>query len=118
VYFLALAADYEGILANDGVVADQTIAALKEFKESGRRLILVTGRELPDLKKVFPELGTFEVRHHALPVTAGDRQCSAAKDVTKFAAPARRKIAPPLQRPLWRQLLCGLETRALALQRD
>ena len=31
---------------------------------------------------------------------------------------ARRKIAPPPQRPLWRQSLCGLETRALALQRD
>src|SRR5262249_34037154 len=30
----------------------------------------------------------------------------------------RRKIAPPPQRPLWRRLLCGLATRALALQRD
>jgi hypothetical protein len=39
-------------------------------------------------------------------------------DVIKFVAPGRRKIAPPPQRPLWRQSLCGLETRALALQRD
>jgi HAD superfamily hydrolase (TIGR01484 family) len=60
VYFLALAADYDGTIAHDGVVDGQTIGALKEFKESGRRLILVTGRELPDLKRVFPELGVFD----------------------------------------------------------
>jgi len=60
VYFLALAADYDGTIAHDGVVDDQTIDALKEFKASGRRLILVTGRELRDLKRVFPELGIFD----------------------------------------------------------
>jgi hydroxymethylpyrimidine pyrophosphatase-like HAD family hydrolase len=60
VYFLALAADYDGTIAHDGVVDDQTIGALKQFKESGRRLILVTGRELPDLKKVFPALVIFD----------------------------------------------------------
>src|SRR6516162_4352877 len=32
-----------------------------------------------------------------------------------FVAPGRRKIAPPPQRPLWRQSLCELETRALVL---
>ena len=30
--------------------------ALRRLKESGRRLVLVTGRELPDLQRVFPEL--------------------------------------------------------------
>jgi hypothetical protein len=60
VYFLALAADYDDTIAHDGVVDDQTIDALKEFKASGRRLILVTGRELRDLKRVFPELGIFD----------------------------------------------------------
>jgi hydroxymethylpyrimidine pyrophosphatase-like HAD family hydrolase len=44
VYFLALAADYDGTIAYDGLVDDQTIEALKEFKESSWRLILVTGR--------------------------------------------------------------------------
>jgi hypothetical protein len=39
-------------------------------------------------------------------------------DVIKFVAPGRRKIAPSPQRPLWRQSLRELETRALALQRD
>src|SRR5262249_9332884 len=39
-------------------------------------------------------------------------------DVIKFVVPGPRKTAPPPQRPLWQQSLCGLETRALALQRD
>lgn len=60
MYFMALAADYDGTIAHDGVVAKGTVAALKRFKESGRKLVLVTGRELPDLKRVFPELGIFD----------------------------------------------------------
>ena len=57
MYFLALATDYDGTLAQDGVVDPDVLAALRRLKDSGRRLILVTGRELPDLQRVFPELG-------------------------------------------------------------
>jgi HAD superfamily hydrolase (TIGR01484 family) len=53
---LALATDYDGTLAHDGVVDEATIKALKRFRQSGRKLILVTGRELPDLERVFPHL--------------------------------------------------------------
>jgi HAD superfamily hydrolase (TIGR01484 family) len=60
VYFLALAADYDGTLATDGVVDGHTFAALRRLKETGRRLLLVTGRELPDLMKVCPELDIFD----------------------------------------------------------
>jgi HAD superfamily hydrolase (TIGR01484 family) len=56
VYFLALATDYDGTLAHDGVVDPNVLAALQRLKSSGRRLILVTGRELPDLQRAFPEL--------------------------------------------------------------
>ena len=56
MYFLALATDYDGTLAKDGIVDEPTLAALRRLKESGRRLVLVTGRELPDLRRVFPEL--------------------------------------------------------------
>ena len=55
--FLALATDYNGTLAQDGVVDSEAFAALQRLKESGRHLILVTGRELPDLQRAFPELG-------------------------------------------------------------
>ncbi len=45
MYFVALATDYDGTLAEDGVVAKTTLDALRLFKQSGRKLILVTGRE-------------------------------------------------------------------------
>ena len=57
MYLLALATDYDGTLAHDGVVDPASLAALRRLKDSGRRLILVTGRELDDLQRVFPELG-------------------------------------------------------------
>lgn len=53
MYYLAIAADYDGTIAHDGVVDPATFDALKEFKAGGRRLILVTGRELPDLRGSF-----------------------------------------------------------------
>ncbi len=58
--YLALATDYDGTLAKDGAVDDATIAALERFRDSGRRLILVTGRELEELLDVFPHVDLFE----------------------------------------------------------
>ncbi|MER8805528.1 HAD-IIB family hydrolase [Mesorhizobium australicum] len=60
MYFIALATDYDGTLAHDGTVSNKTLAALERFKKSGRKLLLVTGRELPDLKRVFPDVGLFD----------------------------------------------------------
>ena len=59
--YLALATDYDGTLAEGGEVRPATIAALERLRESGRRLILVTGRELRDLQSVFDRLGTFDL---------------------------------------------------------
>ena len=59
--YLALASDYDGTLAHDGVVSEKTVEALKRFHQSGRKLILVTGRELPELESVFPQLGVFDL---------------------------------------------------------
>ncbi len=61
MYFVALASDYDGTLAEDGKVSPLTISALQALRQSGRKLILVTGRELPDLRRVFPELGQFNL---------------------------------------------------------
>lgn len=60
MYFLALAADYDGTIASNGVVLPQTLEALKRFKATDRRLLLVTGRRLDDLKKVLPETKLFD----------------------------------------------------------
>ena len=58
--YLALCTDYDGTLATDGQVLPGTVTALEQFLASGRRLVLVTGRELDDLKKVCPRLDLFE----------------------------------------------------------
>jgi hydroxymethylpyrimidine pyrophosphatase-like HAD family hydrolase len=51
-----LAVDYDGTLATDGVVGPEIIAAIKRLRESGRRLVLVTGRIIEQLTHVFPQL--------------------------------------------------------------
>ncbi len=58
--YLALASDYDGTLAQDGVVSPETVEALDRLRHSGRKLILVTGRELPDLEKTFNRLDLFD----------------------------------------------------------
>jgi HAD superfamily hydrolase (TIGR01484 family) len=60
MHLLVLAADYDGTLASDGIVDDSTIDALERVRSSGRKLILVTGRHLPDLCKIFPNLELFD----------------------------------------------------------
>ena len=58
--YLTLCTDYDGTIASQGRVDDATIAALEELRASGRKLVLVTGREIEDLEKVFPRLDLFE----------------------------------------------------------
>ena len=58
--YLALACDYDGTLARAGTVSDSTIAALERLITSGRKLILVTGREIDDLLRVFSHTDLFE----------------------------------------------------------
>lgn len=59
--YLALATDYDGTLAHDGHVSKPTVAALERFRASGRRIILVTGREIPDLSKTCRHLELFDL---------------------------------------------------------
>ena len=58
--YVALACDYDGTLAHDGTVADETVVALERLRESNRKLILVTGRQLDDLMRVFARLDLFD----------------------------------------------------------
>jgi HAD superfamily hydrolase (TIGR01484 family) len=59
--YLALAADYDGTLARDGQVDDQTVRALERLRASSRKLILVTGRMLEDLLAIFPRVELFDL---------------------------------------------------------
>ena len=56
----ALACDYDGTIAWDGKVDSATISALEEVRDSGRKLLLVTGRELDDLAATFPRMDLFD----------------------------------------------------------
>ena len=58
--YAALATDYDGTLARDGVVDGPTLAALVRLRAAGWRLVLATGRELDDLRRLMPRLDLFD----------------------------------------------------------
>lgn len=60
MFFVGLAADFDGTLATDGRVPADVLDGLREFRRTGRRLLLITGRELPDLRGNLGELALFD----------------------------------------------------------
>ena len=58
--YRALATDYDGTLAENGKVRSEVLVTLRRWRASGRRLLLVTGRELEDLMRTFPVLDVFD----------------------------------------------------------
>jgi hydroxymethylpyrimidine pyrophosphatase-like HAD family hydrolase len=58
--YAALATDYDGTIACEGRVDAPTLEALRRARQAALRLVMVTGRELPDLARVFPDLELFE----------------------------------------------------------
>ncbi|HEY2384298.1 MAG TPA: HAD family hydrolase [Terriglobia bacterium] len=56
----ALACDYDGTIAAEGVVSADTLKNLNAVRTSGRKLILVTGRILEELFDTFPQAGLFD----------------------------------------------------------
>jgi hypothetical protein len=124
VYFLALATDYDGTLADDGVVSPATIAALEKFKRTGRRVVLVTGRELPDLKRVFERMDVCDrvvAENGALlynPVT-GEERALVPPPPDLFVNTLRRRKVEPLS--VGRAILATWEpneTKVLEVIRD
>ena len=58
--FDALATDYDGTLAHDGIVDDATADALVRARDAGLKLLMVTGRELTDLFNTFDRSSLFD----------------------------------------------------------
>lgn len=99
--FHALAADYDGTLAEEGVVDDTTMRALERFAATGRKLVLVTGRELDQLRTVFPGLEIFDrivAENGALLYTpkTGVERPLAVPPPSRFAEELRRRDVSPL----------------------
>ncbi len=98
--YLAAAFDYDGTLASDGQVFESTVKSLQKIKDSGRKLLMVTGRELEDLFRVFPQYEMFDllvVENGALlynPATKTERKL--AEDVSQdlIEELKRRKVHP------------------------
>ncbi len=95
-----LATDYDGTLATDGKVAAETVAALEDVLATGRRLVLVTGRELDDLMSVYPDLSIFErvvAENGALlyrPATRERRRLAEPPPPALLAALRQRGVSP------------------------
>ncbi len=58
--YTAIALDYDGTIAHDGVVPPHVLDGLARLKDTGRKLVLVTGRDLDELLGIFPEIGIFD----------------------------------------------------------
>ena len=98
--YLAIACDFDGTLAHDGVVEDAAVDALRCCRDSGRKLIMVTGRELADLRGAFARLDLFE---RIVAENGGTLYTPASDDESPLAAPpsdafvqalAARGVAP------------------------
>jgi len=99
--FVAFATDYDETLAGKGIVEPRTLAALEHVKSSGRKLLLVTGRDLDDLVQVFPEHAIFDAvvaENGALLYTPSTKQEKKLSESPPpgFAESLRRHGATPL----------------------
>jgi len=55
-----LVCDYDGTLATGETASAQVVEALVSAADAGTKLVLATGRELPDIRRVLPEIGLFQ----------------------------------------------------------
>jgi HAD superfamily hydrolase (TIGR01484 family) len=98
--YFTLACDYDGTLAHNGVVSERAVASLERLRASGRNLILVTGREVDDLKKNFSRLDLFErivAENGCLlyrPATLEERLLAEAPPAEFLAALKQRGVNP------------------------
>lgn len=91
----ALAADYDGTLAHHGEIHDSTWAALKKLKDSGRKIIMVTGRELTELLALLP---TPEVFDRIVAENGGLVYEPATKEIREVAPPPPPAFVAELRR--------------------
>ncbi|MFQ3592468.1 MAG: HAD-IIB family hydrolase, partial [Gemmataceae bacterium] len=58
--FRALATDFDGTIAQHGLVPSPTLEAMRRLADSGYKLLLVTGREKEQLYEIFPHVRLFD----------------------------------------------------------
>src|SRR5262245_28079589 len=98
--YYALATDYDGTIALHGRVDEKTLAALERCAQTGRKLILVTGRRLAEFKEIMPELALFcwvVAENGALlynPASKEERLLAPAPPPDLVALARQRDVAP------------------------
>ncbi len=102
--YIALATDYDGTLAHHGSVRPETLAALRRFRSAGRKLILVTGRELDELLGVFPQIEVFD---RVVAENGGLLYCPATQAHKVLGVPPPPEFARELERRGVRPLSVG-----------
>jgi phosphoglycolate phosphatase (TIGR01487 family) len=92
--YFALACDYDGTLATEGQVNSATLEALHRLRQSGRKIILVTGRQLEDIRTVFPQLDLCDV---VVAENGAVLYCPATRETQILAAPPPEAFVQALQ---------------------
>ncbi len=119
-----LATDYDGTLASDGIVEPSTVDSLRCLRDSGRKLILVTGRRLEPVLDLFPDVLLFNrivAENGALMFdpSTGDEKLLAEPPPPEFAIELQRRGVDRIEKgrciiATWRPL----ETVCLEAIRD
>jgi HAD superfamily hydrolase (TIGR01484 family) len=128
--YLCAVFDYDGTLATDSRVGASTIEALKKLRESGRKIILATGRQLEDLLGVLPDADLFDeivAENGAVLYTPATRNYKvlAEPPAPSFVEELRRRGVAPIAvgdsivatwRPLEQTVLDVIRDQGLGLQ--
>jgi hypothetical protein len=99
--FRALACDYDGTVASQGILEPDTVDSIRRLRESGRRVVLVTGRILDELLDICDDVDVFDlavVENGALlynPAT-GRQQLLAPTLPRRFVAALQAQAVTPL----------------------
>ncbi|MCS6263599.1 MAG: HAD family hydrolase [Nitrospira sp.] len=102
--YLALAADYDGTLASGGTVSQDTVQAIERLVASGRKLILVTGRVLPEILEIFPQISLCE---SVVAENGAVLYRPATKEITLLAPPPPPAFLEEVQRRKVEHLTIG-----------
>ena len=113
--FRLLACDYDRTIATDGVVGEAVRAALRAVRDSGRLLVLVTGRNMEELLDVFTELRLFD----RLVVENGGLMLDPRRDVERMlCAPVSGRLLEELRRRGIGPLIVGRSVLSTPIEND
>ena len=92
-YFRAVAIDFDGTLTEGGPPSALVLSAVDSARSLGLRLLLVTGRTLPDLCQVFPDVHD----HFDVTVAENGAVLRAGDGHRRLATPVDPELAKALQ---------------------